>query len=82
MFRGKTKRLTPACVRGEAYTYAPRFHPAYSLKQLSLVSRYACSRRAASLRLRLKTDLPRKSWFFAFASVHPRYSRRLRASSL
>ena len=32
MFRGKTKRLTPACVRGEAQTYAPRFHPAYSPK--------------------------------------------------
>jgi len=28
MFRGKTKRLTPECVRGEALSYVPRFHPA------------------------------------------------------
>ena len=40
--RGKTKRLTPALVRGETQTYGPRFHPAYGA---SPVARARCNGR-------------------------------------
>ena len=64
---GKNKKCFTPEIRGEA---------------LSMRSRYTCSRRAASRRLRLKTDLPCKSSVFRLALVHPRCSRRPRASML
>ena len=44
------------------------------------LSRSACSRRAASLRLKQNPVPLRGPWAFAFAPLHPRCSQRLRAS--
>ncbi len=52
------------------------------LLRASLLSRSACSRRAASLRLKQNPVPLRGPWAFALAPVHPRCSRRLRASLL
>ena len=45
-----------------------------------MLSRFACSRRAASLRLGQNQPPPCGGWAFTLASFHPRCSRRLRAS--
>ena len=48
----------------------------------SLLSRFACSLRAASLRRGTQTGPLRDPWFLSLAAVHPRGLRRLSASYL
>ena len=61
---------------------APRFAPSARLTTAPRfgLSRCACSRRAASLRLGRNPPPLRGGWAFPPASLHPRGSRRLRAS--
>ncbi len=61
-----------------SFCFSPRCSRRFSA---SLLSRFACSRRAASLRLRQNPVPLRGPWAFAFAALHPRCSRRLSASS-
>ena len=62
--------FSPRSAPSALLTTAPRF----------LLLRFACSPRAASLRLGQNPPPLRGGWAFSLASLHPRCSRRLSAS--
>ena len=67
---------------GWAFAFAPIYPHCSRRLRASLLSRCACSRRAASLRLKQNPPSLGGGWAFAFAPLYPRCSRRLRASLL
>ena len=73
-------RPSTTCGLPWALPCAPALSPCFARLRASCWSRFACSRRAASLRLGTQTAGLRPSWFVSLAPVHPRCSRRLRAS--